>query len=110
MCNRGEPRNFICLAAVNRGIYQIRRGICQILPRKTLGPNNHQQRTYPSTYFNKLLNPEPTPKPTIPYSGFSGTPTQSRSWILVVSSSVSLVFCGLDLSCSALGATPTDPG
>src|SRR6218665_3474670 len=34
MCSRGEPRNFICLAAVSRGIYQIRRGICQILPRK----------------------------------------------------------------------------
>ena len=25
-----------------RGIYQIRRGICQILPRKTVGPNNIQ--------------------------------------------------------------------
>src|SRR6218665_961373 len=40
LCYRGEPRNFICLAAVSRGIYQIRRGICQILPRKTVGPNN----------------------------------------------------------------------
>src|SRR6218665_2400368 len=38
MCTRGEPRNLICLAAVSRGIYQIHRGICQILPRKTVGP------------------------------------------------------------------------
>src|SRR6218665_509516 len=37
---RGSPRNFICLAVVSRGIYQIRHGICQILPRKTVGPNN----------------------------------------------------------------------
>jgi len=28
-CYRGEPRNFICVAAVNRGIYEIHRGICQ---------------------------------------------------------------------------------
>ena len=32
---------FICLAAVSRGIYQIRRGICQILRRKTVGPANN---------------------------------------------------------------------
>jgi len=25
---------------VSRGIYQIRRGICQILPRKTVGPTD----------------------------------------------------------------------
>ena len=36
--NRGEPRNFICLAAVSRRIYQIHRGICQIFPWKTVGP------------------------------------------------------------------------
>src|SRR6218665_3545343 len=35
----GEPRNFICLAAVSCGIYQIRRGICQIFPRQTVGPS-----------------------------------------------------------------------
>src|SRR6218665_1974607 len=38
---RGEPWNFICLAAVSRGIYQIRRGICQILPRNTVGPTHY---------------------------------------------------------------------
>jgi len=26
---------------VSRGIYEICRGICQILPRKTVGPNNN---------------------------------------------------------------------
>src|SRR6218665_4223154 len=45
MCTRGEPRNFICLAAVSRGIYQIHRGICQILPRKTVGPK-YDMRQY----------------------------------------------------------------
>ena len=40
-CYRGEPRNFICVAAVSRGIYEIRRGICQILPRKSVGPNDN---------------------------------------------------------------------
>src|SRR6218665_3910608 len=41
LCSRGEPRNFICLAAVSRGIYQIRRGICQISPRKIVGPSDN---------------------------------------------------------------------
>jgi len=34
VCIRGEPRNFICLATVSRGI-------CQILPRKTVGPTHN---------------------------------------------------------------------
>src|SRR6218665_2704313 len=29
-----KPRKFICLSAMNRGIYQIRRGICQIFRGK----------------------------------------------------------------------------
>jgi len=33
-----------CLAAVSRGIYQIHRGICQILPRKTVGPSNYRHK------------------------------------------------------------------
>src|SRR6218665_2626033 len=40
MCICGEPRNFICLAAVSRGIYQIARGICQI-SAETVGPTYH---------------------------------------------------------------------
>src|SRR6218665_3330059 len=41
-----KPRKFNCVAAEFhlpcRGIYQIRRGICQIFPRKTVGPTiNH---------------------------------------------------------------------
>jgi len=35
-----KPQKFNCVSAVNRGIYQIRRGICQILPWKTVGPTN----------------------------------------------------------------------
>ena len=46
------PRNFICLAAVSRGIYQIRCGICQILPRKTVGPTNQVLTIYPSPIKN----------------------------------------------------------
>jgi len=34
-----KPRNFICVAAVSRGIYQIRREFCKILPRETVGPS-----------------------------------------------------------------------
>src|SRR6218665_1329070 len=39
-----KPRKFNCVAAVSHGIYQIRRGICQILPRKTVGPNDYYSR------------------------------------------------------------------
>src|SRR6218665_1095734 len=42
----------MCLAAVSRGIYQIRRGICQILPRKTMGPTYLPY----AQYFTKALD------------------------------------------------------
>jgi len=35
-----KPREFNCVAAVTRGIYQICGGICQIFPRKTVGPTH----------------------------------------------------------------------
>jgi len=35
-----KPRNFICIAAVSCRIYQICNGICQILPPKSVGPND----------------------------------------------------------------------
>lgn len=31
--------NFICVAAVSHGIYQMVCEICQILPQETVGPN-----------------------------------------------------------------------
>jgi len=36
-----KPWNFTGVTAVSRGIYEMRRGICQILPRKTVGPIDH---------------------------------------------------------------------
>src|SRR6218665_1932703 len=41
-CVTAVSRGFICPTAENRGIYQIRSGICQILPRKTVGPTDQQ--------------------------------------------------------------------
>jgi len=53
-----KPRNFTGVtaefssvnSAVPRGIYEINRGICQILPRKTVGPTDHGIRTFPHTF------------------------------------------------------------
>jgi len=40
-----KPRKFNCVAAVSRGIYQIRRGIYQIFLRKTVGPSDYTVST-----------------------------------------------------------------